>query len=328
MRVLVTGGAGFLGSHLVDRLIDNGHTVAVLDNFSSGRWGNLATAWGEEPKQPPRGPSGWFQVTSPWRPLTVQQGSVSWSPDLGVIIAFRPDVVYHLAAQIDVRRSAEQPVADADTNVVGTVRALQAARQAGAERFVFVSSAATLGDNGDDLPLPRKLTDPYRPISPYGAAKAAGEMYVRVMGLIDPGAFSTAVAVLPNVYGPRQAAGFGAVNLFTRALLTGEDVVLYGDGRNVRDYIHVSDVIDALVRLASVTGEDRVLVGTGVGTTDEELLDIVAGAIGTVPTVRWAPARVCDVRNAVLPLHRLSLPVTLRVGVRDTVDAIRKELGL
>jgi UDP-glucose 4-epimerase len=328
MRVLVTGGAGFLGSHLVERLVGLGHHVTVFDNFSTGHRGNLAGAVA--------------QVVDGRTPglLSVVDGDVrnASSVDLACRLA-QPDTVYHLAAQIDVRTSVEHPVGDAEVNVLGTVRMLQAAAGTGVSRFVFTSSAATLWQTS-----PGQVASPLAeaaPISPYGVAKAAGELYVeqfgRLYGTADPTeGLTTATAVLSNLYGPRQQANFGAVNRFARALLAAEDVVLYGDGSNIRDYLYVDDAVDALLWLGGLHPSwaprthhldvGRTLVGTGVGTTDAELLYIVATAVGETPTIRRAPARSCDIRRMVLPGGG---PRTkLQDGVARTVAAIRKEMGL
>lgn len=323
-RVLVTGGAGFIGSHLVDALLTAEHEVLVLDNHSTGNPLNLMQAHR--------------------RGARTVVGSVAWPLDIRHAMGFRPELVFHLAAQIDVRASVEDPRRDAGTNIVGTINMLEASRAAGVRRFVFVSSAAVFGDGGSL----HHASHP-APISPYGASKAAAELYVDLYEQATYAAdgltgMSACTVVLSNVYGPRQRPGFGAVNLFARALLTGGPVTLYGDGGNVRDYLYVADAVTALMTVGGVgkvaSGRGlpvgRVLVGTGVGTTDRKLLAKVASHVviqtgtsmqhGREPA-RVEPARSCDIRSMVLPTWGNGLHA-LDDGLRLTVEAIRKELGL
>lgn len=332
-RVLVTGGAGFLGSHLVDALVAAGHAVHVLDNHSTGSAFNLMQAH--------------------QRGARTTAGSVAWRPDVErVFERFRPEVVYHLAAQIDVTRSVDQPVEDAITNVQGTINVLDACARTDVRRFLLASSAAVYGHNG------RPVTEntPYQPIAPYGASKVAAQGYAemydrlgRFRGLLadDPAkaipAALTAVTVLfGNLYGPRQREGCGLINITARALLRGEPVTLYGDGRNVRDYVHVDDAVRVLLdagdldqRQSPFTVSRRILVGTGIGTTDRAVWDLVADAVERTGTetldvdkhLRYAPARPGDIRSSVLPAHHLAT-MPPRIGVRSVVEAIRKELKL
>lgn len=332
MRVLVTGGAGFIGSHLVDRLLDAGHEVRVFDNYSTGSAFNL-----------------WSAHQRGARTIT---GSVAWRPDVDRAFAeCPPDVVYHLAAQVDVRRSAENPGQDADTNVLGTLHMLQAAELWGVQRFVFVSSSAVFGDCGVQ---PADLHTAYQPISPYGASKAAAEGYVAMYGrrgvmaglqAANPveavnKAMKTTTVLFSNVYGPRQRGG--AVGIFARALLRGELVTLYGDGRNVRDYVYVDDAVRRLLWAGCCLGTDpdalrrdrpqRLIVGTGVGTTDAELLQVILQDVperlipGEVLPARFEPHRPCDIRSMVLENGLGNGYTQLTDGVAITVQAIREEL--
>lgn len=324
VKVLVTGGAGFIGSNLVDALLDAGHDVAVLDNFTSGSRDNLKAAADAA--------RGSFRTLPP---LHIVTGSVTWLPDVTRVMEdFRPEVVYHLAAQVDVGASAEHPTIDAATNVGGTVNVLEAAKQAGVRRFVFVSSAAIFGN----APAPTSYGGGgyvdwrEEPISPYGASKAAAGAYVDLydrMGANGHHNMVCSTVVFSNVYGPRQAPGRGAVSIFARALLQGKPVTLHGDGRNVRDYLYVGDAVRALQWAGG-----RMLVGTGVGTTDDALLAAVTAEVARqtipVPVHRPAargPAGAADVRSSVFPRSELAR-TPLADGLRVTVEAIRKELGL
>ena len=354
-RVLVTGGAGMIGSHLVDQLLEHGHEVAVLDDFSTGTWANLTPAWGGVPNVPPLGPGGYFRAFTLNSKLTVQQGSVTRVPDLAIIADFKPDMVFHLAAQIDVRESVTNPVLDLNTNVLGTLHMLEAARRYGVKRFVFASSAAVYGHANRTV----GEGTPYRPISPYGASKAAAEGYVAMYGRAgvwqgahgaDPArdvqaSMRCTTVILSNVYGPRQREGFGAVNIFARKLLAGEPVTLYGDGGNTRDYVYVADAVRAFLWAGDCLLGDskerpaRALVGTGRGTTDAELLDLVTREVlnqvgpivlksGETPTVlRKEPARPEDIRRMVFPNLGMC-GTTLEDGIAVTVQELRKEMGL
>lgn len=332
MRILVTGGAGFIGSHLVDALVEAGHEVRVFDNYSTGSAFNLMRAH--------------------LNGVRTQQGSVTWRPDVDrVVEQFRPQVVYHLAAQIDVRESVKRPEMDMVTNVGGTINMLEASRRWGVGRFVLASSAAVYGHHL----APVTEDTPYAPISPYGASKAAAEGYAAMFDRLgvfqgahgsDPArnvqaSMRCTTVVLSNVYGPRQREGVGAVNIFARRLLRGEPVTLYGDGGNVRDYVHVNTAVDALLRAGLRDNPmPRMLVGTGVGTTDADLLSVVArevaeqmgrtgpGKPDPMMPGETLPARPEDIRSMVFPAGLGNGYTTLKDGVQVTVQELRKEMGL
>lgn len=279
MRALVTGGAGFIGSHLVDRLVGEGHEVVVIDNLVRGRTANLAGALS----------SGCCEFV---------ECDIT-DPRAGELLVSRsPDVVYHLAAQIDVRSSVSDPVRDAGVNVEGTVAVLDAARRAGVSQFVLASSVAIYGVTPV---LPVTEDAPLEPLSPYAASKLAGEIYLnqfrRLHGL--PGT----VLCFGNVYGPRQDATgeAGVVAIFADALLSERLTRVFGDGGNIRDYVYVADVVDALVTAGSRSGDgSRFNIGTGVGTSDLALHSAVAVAVGGRQAPEFAPARPGDVRAMTL----------------------------
>ena len=304
-RVLVTGGAGFIGSTLVDRLVLDGHRVHVVDNFSRGTRANLAAA------------------ESTGR-CTIHELDIN-APELpGIVAAVRPAVVFHLAAQIDVRASVQDPVADAAANVLGTLNVAEAALAGGVGKVVFVSSGGAIyGDNGD---LPLSETAPVQPFSPYGAAKAAGEIYLNTYWRTH-GLDCTHLA-LANAYGPRQdhRGEAGVVAVFARALLDGEPTRLFGDGRNTRDYVYVDDVVDALVRAADKGRPGaRYNIGTGRQTADAELHALVAKTAGVPDEPEHAPARLGDVRATALEAFKAYRDLgwaprtSLVEGVRRTV---------
>lgn len=279
MRALVTGGAGFIGSHLVDRLVGEGHEVVVIDNLVRGRTANLAGALS----------SGCCEFV---------ECDIT-DPRAGELLVSRsPDVVYHLAAQIDVRSSVSDPVRDAGVNVEGTVAVLDAARRAGVSQFVLASSVAIYGVTPV---LPVTEDAPLEPLSPYAASKLAGEIYLnqfrRLHGLAGT------VLCFGNVYGPRQDATgeAGVVAIFADALLSERPTRVFGDGGNIRDYVYVADVVDALVTAGSRSGDgSRFNIGTGVGTSDLALHSAVAVAVGGRQAPEFAPARPGDVRAMTL----------------------------
>ena len=311
MRVLVTGGAGFIGSTLVDRLLAERHEVTVVDDLSRGRLENLESA---------RAAGARFG----FHHMDVNDPAIE-----SVVVGARPEVVFHLAAQIDVRLSVEDPVHDAQVNVVGTVRLAEAARRAGVRRIVFTSSGGSIYGPVTELPVAESR--PVDPLSPYAAGKIAGEiyleMYSRLYGLEWAG-------VAPaNVYGPRQDphGEAGVVAIFSQRLLSGAPTRVFGDGGNTRDYVYVDDVVDAFVRAATVPAAAglRFNVGTGVETSDRELHSLVAEAAGAPDDPEFAPARLGDVARSALDAARAgevlgwSPQVAIAAGVARTVDYFR-----
>jgi UDP-glucose 4-epimerase len=307
--VLVTGGAGFIGSHLVDRLVADGHEVVVVDNLSTGCLENLHGALATD------------------RCRLVEYDLANPHLDCRFADA-RPDAVFHLAAQIDVRASVDDPLRDATVNVLGTVNVLEAARRAGARKVVNVSSVAIYG-TCDRLPVTGHT--PTNPMSPYAASKLAAETYCHQYQQLH--GLSTTTVVLTNVYGPRQQPGTGAVPIWAEALLTGQPTYLYGDA-NIRDYMYVTDAVDALVRAAdpSVTAK-RVEVGTGIPVTDRQLHDAIADAIGVrAKPVRQArrhgdvAAMVVDPATARRVLG-WQPQTSLAAGLAATIEHARMQLG-
>lgn len=241
MRALVTGGAGFIGSHLVDALQRAGDEVAVVDHLSRGHTDNLTGAIE--------------------RGATVHKAEVTDVPAmLAAFQSFRPDVVYHLAAQIDVRKSVGDPSTDAHVNIGGTAAVLEAAREVGTPRVVLASTAGVYGDPGV-LPTPEHA--PIAPLSPYGASKAAAETYMQLFTRLH--GLSTLALRMANVYGPRQDphGEAGVVAIFSGAAREGRTATIYGDGTQTRDYVHVSDVVKAFVAAGTspVTGVLNVSTG-------------------------------------------------------------------
>ena len=296
MRMLVTGGAGFIGSNLVDALLDRGDEVTVVDNFASGK----------------------REYVDPRATLVEHDVSQPFEADA--------DVFFHLAAQADVQTSMRRPEFDAAVNVVGTVNVLAAAQRAGAQ-VVFASSG---GAGYGECPGPVDEDFPFLPLSPYGIAKKCGEEYMAGWNRIH-GASHVSLR-FANVYGPRQDAGLegGVVAIFLERLADGRETVIFGDGSQRRDFVYVSDVVAAL--LAAVgRGGGPYNVGTGVETTVSGLHDACAHVAGVERPPRLEDARLGDVQRSALDSSRAGrelgwhAQVELADGLARTWSWMREE---
>ncbi len=289
MRVLVTGGAGFIGSTLVDRLLAEGHAVDVVDDLSSGTLANLTDA---------RAVGG---------DLRFHQLDVR-APEVVQLLARRaPEVVFHLAAQSSVAVSVREPVLDAAINVCGTLNVLEGARRAGARKVVYAASGGTLYGTADPRELPLAESRPRAPRSPYGVSKAAVIDYLATYHELY-GLAHTSLA-LANVYGPRQDAHgeAGVVAIFAANLAAGRESTIHGDGRQTRDFVFVDDVVDAFSR-AATRGDGLVVnVGTGVQTSIAELYATMAAVEGCTTPPHYGPARPGDVRHSALDPTRAGI---------------------
>jgi len=310
MRALVTGGAGFIGSNLVDALLARGDEVTVVDDLSTGRRQNLeaALAAGAELVE-----------------LDIREAAAL--AELAGRV--RPEVVFHLAAQIDVRKSVQDPAFDASINVGGTANLLEAARTAGSPRIVFVSTGGAIYGEGEGQQLPLDEDTPIAPLSAYGQSKFAAEgylaLYERLYGL------SGVSLRLGNVYGPRQdpLGEAGVIAIFCGRLQSGGRPTVFGDGRQTRDYIYVGDVVAAALAAAESRFSGPVNIGTGVETDVLELARLLS-EIGGVESFEpeLAPARTGEVQRIALDASRAERelgwrPTTgLEEGLRLTLDAI------
>jgi UDP-glucose 4-epimerase len=292
VRVLVTGGAGFIGSALVDRLLAEGHGVDVIDDLSTGSFAHLAEARATAAHQ-----------------LTFQQLDVR-SPDLAAFVdRRRPAVIYHLAAQVDTAVSIADPLLDADVNIGGSLRVLEAARAAGVGKVIFASSAGSIYGQVEASDLPIGEDHAQRPVSPHGVAKKAVTDYL--VAYRDRYALDFTSLALATVYGPRQGGRgeSGLVAGLARGLLAGEPVPITGSGRQTRDFVFIDDAVDALARASSRGGGLLLNVGTGVETSINALYEMMAAVVGAttpavhVPAVAGDPGRfVVDPSRAALHL--------------------------
>jgi len=304
-RALVAGGAGFIGSHVVDRLLAEGHTVAVIDDLSSGRLSNL---------------SGEAEFI---------QGDVRGERAAQALKAFKPDFLFHLAAQIDVRKSVADPAFDADVNVVGLLRMLKAAEEVGTRRVVFSSSGGTVYGEAETLPTDESA--PTDPVSPYGIAKLTCERYIAYFTRWTQ--ISGVCLRYANVYGPRQDphGEAGVVAIFGGRLLKGETCAIFGDGEATRDYVHVSDVAEANF-LAMERGEGLCInIGTGVETSVNDLYAARAAGCGVSEPAEHKPARAGELQRSALS-NRMAAEVLgwapkieLRAGLAAYVDYLRAQ---
>ena len=313
MRILITGGAGFIGSHIAAAYVRDGHEVAVLDNFRTGSKRNLPAA------------------------ATLFVGDISQATDVAAVFQqFRPEVVSHHAAQLDVRHSLEDPAHDAATNILGGLNVLLQAGRGGVRQFIFASSGGAI--YGDTERLPADETTPARPLSPYGLTKWTFESYLHIWRQLH--GIIPVILRYANVYGPRQSADgeAGVIAIFSRRLLRGKPCVIYGDGGSTRDYVYVGDVVRAN-QLALTLGEGGTFnIGTGHQTTIRTVFDTarnaadrILGEDGEGPRQpEHAPARVGEVSRSALDNRRAgeilgwTPQVSFDEGVARTVEWLHR----
>lgn len=308
MKCLVTGGAGFIGSHIVDRLVDLGHEVAVLDSLRSGKEENI------NPK------------------AKFYKGDIRDAEFLkSTFSAFSPEVIFHLAAQNDVPTSMENPYEDQDINIVGMMRLMDAARDAGVKKMIYTNTGgAFYGDVPEDhLPI-KEEEPPLRPTSFYGVSKLCAEYYLRLYGNMYKIPWIS--LRYSNVYGPRQDGNkeAGVVAIFTTKLLTGEPPIINGDGSHTRDYIYVGDVVEANIKALdydAVNSEDPYFnIATGVEVSNLEVFETIAREIGTDIKPNFGPERAGDALHVSLDPSKAEKILGFRAetdfktGVKKTIE--------
>ncbi|HEX8616394.1 MAG TPA: NAD-dependent epimerase/dehydratase family protein [Thermoanaerobaculia bacterium] len=303
MKVLVTGGAGFIASHVVDAYVERGHDVTVVDDLSSGRRENV-------------NPKAELVVADLRDPKTVDE-----------LRKRKFELVNHHAAQIDVRVSVADPAADAELNIVATLRLFQALVDEGVQKIIFASSGGAA--YGEPQYAPQDENHPVAPVSPYGCAKAAIDQYLFYYRTVHK---VRAVSLrYGNVYGPRQRKDgeAGVVAIFAGILLDGQTARINGDGGQTRDYVFVEDVMRANVAASELDVDGIFNVGTGVETSVNELYAELSRALGIDRPAEHAPAKPGEQRRSVLDGRKLRkkgnlpTPVTLREGLQRTVEWIR-----
>ncbi|MBK8942081.1 MAG: SDR family oxidoreductase [Polyangiaceae bacterium] len=297
MKILVTGGAGFIGSHIVERLVREGHEVKAYDNLSSGKRENLAAVASD---------------------VELVEADVRDAPQLDFYAA-GCDVIFHEAAVVSVPYSVEHPQETHDVNIQGTLNVLHAAKRRGVKRVVFACSAAIYGD---DPEMPKRETMRPQPMSPYGIEKLTSEYYLSVWSQLY--GVETVSLRYFNVFGERQDPGSpysGVISIFVDRALRGAGVTLFGDGGQTRDFVYVGNVVDANVRAATTPGvAGRAYnVGCGDKTTLLQLLDTIERIVGSKVERTHAPPRAGDIRESIADISKIraELGYTPAVGVEE-----------
>lgn len=306
MKILLTGGAGFIGSHVADAYVEAGHEVIIVDNLSTGKRENV------NPK------ALFFEMDI--RSLDLEE----------LLRQHRPQVVNHHAAQMDVRKSLADPFFDLDVNIRGTLHLLELSRKLNVTKFIFASTGGALYGDAERLPIDE--SHPIRPISAYGVSKHAAELYC----LLDRAIWGVPTRILryANVYGPRQDpfGEAGVVAIFTMAMLRGRTPTIYGDGSIVRDFVYVQDVVKANLLAVERDIAEPVNIGTGIGTSVGQLYDLLSKIVGFPNPARYGPARVGDVKVNILSSRRAeqalgwSASTDLETGLRMTVEFFRSAM--
>jgi len=314
--ILVTGGAGFIGSHTVDRLVADGHRVVVVDDLRTGKRANLAQHGALS-----------FAAGSPVELVVADVSHGLFAPLAAVTAAHGPIArAIHLAAQVSVVHSLANPLVDVAVNYVGTVQVLEYARAAGVRKVAFASSAAVYGDT----PVVPVVEDaPCRPLSPYGVDKLASEL------MLGAYAATHGVAATPlrffNVYGPRQDPSSpysGVISIFADRARAGKPLTIFGDGQQTRDFVYVGDVARAVVAAAMADGGDGTAmnIGTGRETTVRQLAEIVVGLAGTGVAISHAPARAGEIVRSLAAVERVRATLGWQAEVA-LADGLARTLG-
>ncbi|MDA3792750.1 MAG: NAD-dependent epimerase/dehydratase family protein [Elusimicrobia bacterium] len=305
MEILVTGGAGFIGSHITDRLIKEGHNVVIVDNLYSGK---------RENKNP----------AADFVKMDIRDKEAE-----GVFKKNNFDAIFHLAAQMDVRKSIEDPFLDADINILGGINILQNAVKYNVRKVVFASSGGVMyGECADRYPEEDEYPNP---LCPYGASKLAMEFYLNFYQ--DNYGLDSAVLRFGNVYGPRQDphGEAGVIAIFAGRMLKGEDIYIFGDGKQVRDYVYVGDVVEANIR-ALKKGAGVYNIGTGESESVNELFDILKEITGYGKDAVYEAARSGELQVSRLGVKKaaeklgVKAGVSFKEGLKETVEHFREKI--
>jgi UDP-glucose 4-epimerase len=308
MKTIVTGGAGFIGSNLVDALVERGDEVAILDDVSTGRRANL---------------DGALSNGAELIELDVRDAEAV----AAAVERVRPEVIFHLAAQIDVRKSVADPANDSRVNVEGTINVLNAAHAAGVRRVINTSTGGAIYGEGQIIPAPEE--HPVAPEAPYGLSKFCAENYCALFTRLH--GLSTVSLRYGNVYGPRQdpLGEAGVIAIFCGKLLEGGRPTIFGDGKQTRDYVFVGDVVDANLRAADSGATGAFNIGRGVQTSVTDIVDALATLSENGFEADHAPARPGEVQHIALDPSRSKAEfgwearVDLRQGLQHTIDSLR-----
>lgn len=307
MKIVVTGGAGFIASHIVDAYLEQGHEVHIFDDFSTGRSANVSSK------------------------AALHEVDIAENQAARLIEQIKPDVLSHHAAQMDVRHSVADPTFDARVNILGFINLLEACKQSGVKKVIFASSGGAV--YGEQEVFPAAESHPTQPASPYGVSKRAGELYLSYYQQ----AFGLPYIALryANVYGPRQSAmgEAGVVAIFLSLLLAGKTPVINGDGRQTRDYVYVGDVVAANVAALQLSFVGPINIGTGVETDVVTIFQHLRDALGSPIEARHGPPKVGEQRRSCLETSRAAQvlgwrpQMNLKNGLRQTAAYYRQIAG-
>lgn len=303
MNIVVTGGAGFIGSHLVDKYIENGHRVTVIDDLSTGS-------------------KEWIHPKANFLPIKLSDPNLK-----NFLLDLKPDLINHHAAHVDVRKSVQNPIIDLDTNLLGTIHLLEAAKNTGVKKIIFASSGGAI--YGECIGSPSLEVTLCKPLSPYGINKFATEFYVDFYS--QKYGFNWTILRYANVYGPRQ--GFhgeaGVISIFIDRLKKGIEPIIFGNGEQIRDYIYVQDVVEANMVFSHLTGipDDIYNVGTGVGTSLNDLVKMLSEIIPQSKSPIYTDAKPGDIQRSILSINKLKMlgwaaRVPLKEGLQLTANDI------
>lgn len=302
--VLITGGAGFIGSNLADALLEEGHKVAIIDNLSTGRKENIPNK------------AKFYEID------ITQKGKLK-----GVFEKVKPEAIFHLAAQASVNRSVKDPANDVKINVIGTINLLELAQKYEVRHFIFSSTGGAI--YGDDAPRPTPETAEANPLTPYGIDKLHAERFINFFSKNAP--YKSNILRYANVYGPRQnpKGEAGVIAIFADKMLDNEPIEIYGDGEQTRDFIFVKDVVRA--NLAALSSEQRGTynIGSGKEVSINEITEKLQQIIGSKSEITHGPAKV-EQKNSCLSIERARLdldfePITdMLSGLKQTVEFIKK----
>ncbi len=303
MKILVTGGCGFIGSHITDAYIKRGHKVFVIDNLSTGQLDNLN----------PRAKL----IKDDIRNEKIEK----------IFKKEKFDIINHHAAQINVRKSVEDPLYDARVNIIGSINLLRLAAKYHIKRFIFASSGGVV--YGEPATYPISEDFPYNPLSPYGVSKMAVEQYI--LNFANLYGFDYVILRYSNVYGPRQIAKSeaGVISIFINQILNGEKCYIFGDGRQMRDYVYVDDVVEANI-LALECPPDILNIGTGIATSVNELIDVLSAVTAEDVTYEHTSPRPGEVFKNVLDSSKAYKRIgwkprtNLKQGILKTFEYFRK----
>lgn len=307
MKILVTGGAGFIGSHVVDKFIDQGHDVVILDNLSTGFKKNIN------------------------KKAKFYKASVCDDRLSEVMKQEKFDIVNHHAAQIDVRKSVDDPLCDAEQNILGSLNLIVNSVRFGVKKIIYASTGGAVYGEVEELPV--NEDHPVNPISQYGISKHTVEHYLYLYSKLYD--LKTTVLRYPNVYGPRQnpEGEAGVVAIFSGQLLNAQTPTIFGKGDKTRDYTYVGDIADANV-LALSKGDNEILnIGTGIETTDQQVYETIAAAIGSTIKPNYAEVREGEIYRICLDaakarrILRWMPKIEFKEGIRNTVNYFR-EFGI